>query len=269
MSVSAIPLSDSIDVHVVPILSDNFSYLIHDKLNSSAALVDPAEPKKLLQVANSLSASITSSLTTHHHWDHAGGNIELAQLVPGIEIVGSAYESADGVTLPLETGTKHNVKGTSLNVSVLRTPCHTQGHLCFSTNTPQKAVFTGDTLFIAGCGKFFEGTAQDMQTSLNTVLGALDDDTLIFCGHEYTVANLLFAQTVDPQNKVLQEKLRWARERVESCEPTVPSKIGDEKLFNPFMRTSVPEIAQAVDCDSSNPVVVMKALRERKNAFRR
>lgn len=268
MSVSQIPLSDSIDVHIIPILSDNFSYLIHDKINKCAALVDPAEPKKLLAVAKSLSATVTTSLTTHHHWDHAGGNFELASLVPGIEIVGSAYEIAECVTKKVETGSKHKVKGSDLEFTALRTACHTQGHICFSIETPKKAVFTGDTLFIGGCGKFFEGDASDMEGSLNRILGALGDDTLVFCGHEYTVSNLLFAQSVEPHSKVIADKLNWSRSRVAEGLPTVPSTIGEEKSINPFMRTSVAEVAKAAGQDSSDPVAVMKALREMKNSFR-
>ncbi|PXF48781.1 Hydroxyacylglutathione hydrolase, mitochondrial [Gracilariopsis chorda] len=268
MSVSTIPLSSSVDVHVIPILSDNFSYLIHDKDTSTAALVDPAEPQKLLDVATKLQANVTTSLTTHHHWDHAGGNIQLAKLVPQIEIIGSAYESADGVTTRLESGVSHQIKGSSLVVSTLRTPCHTMGHLCFVTDTTRKAVFTGDTLFVAGCGKFFEGAASDMQQSLNSTLASLEDDTFVFCGHEYTVTNLLFAASVEPNNQFVQEKLKWAKKQVSNGVPTVPSTIGDEKQFNPFMRTAVRELGEEVGVSDDNPVEVMKALRERKNAFR-
>ncbi|CAN8068536.1 unnamed protein product [Agarophyton chilense] len=268
MSATVVPLSSSVDVHVVPILSDNFSYLIHDKATSTAALVDPAEPEKLLQVAEKLDATVTTALTTHHHWDHAGGNEQLSKLVPDVEIVGSAYESADGVTKRLETGCCHQVKGSLLTVSALKTPCHTQGHLCFVTDTYKKAVFTGDTLFIGGCGKFFEGTANDMQNSLNSILASLEDDTLVFCGHEYTVSNLLFAVSVEPHNKKTAEKLVWARNQVANETPTVPSTIGDEKQFNPFMRTHCPELAKTVGVADGDPIAVMKALRERKNSFR-
>lgn len=268
MSMSHVALSPSIDVHVVPILSDNFSYLIHDKPNKVATLVDPAEPRALISLSKNLDARITTSLTTHHHWDHAGGNAELASLVPGVEIVGSAYETAEAVTLRLNSGATHNIKDSSLVVSALRTPCHTNGHLCFTTDTDRKAVFTGDTLFVGGCGKFFEGSATEMENSLNVVLAALQNDTLVFCGHEYTLTNLLFASSVEPENDALKEKLIWVRERLASSLPTVPSTIGDEKSYNPFMRTSVSSVATAVGVSEAMPVQVMKALREKKNAFR-
>lgn len=268
MSTAPIPLSPTIDVHVVPILSDNYSYLLHDKSANVAAVVDPAEPRKLTLLADKLSAKITTALVTHHHWDHAGGNNELASIVPGVEIVGSAYETAEGVTLRLESGVKQQIVGSQLCVTALRTPCHTMGHLCFKTHTEQPAVFTGDTLFVAGCGKFFEGDAADMDNSLNTTLASLPDETLVFCGHEYTMTNLLFAKSVESGNQRIKEKLAWAKEQLDGGGRTVPSTIGDEKLSNPFMRARSPELAKELGMEGEPPSEVMKTLRQKKNSFR-
>lgn len=268
MSTSAIPLSPTIDVHIVPVLSDNFSYLLHDKSSNTAAVVDPAEPRKLVSLADKLVANITTALVTHHHWDHAGGNVELASIVPGVEIVGSAYETAEGVTVRLESGVERQIAGSQLRVTAMRTPCHTMGHLCFKTNTEQPAVFTGDTLFVAGCGKFFEGGAADMDASLNSTLAALSDETLVFCGHEYTLTNLLFAQSVESGNQRIKEKLAWAKEQLDAGGYTVPSTVGDEKLSNPFMRARLPEMAKELGVEGKSPVEVMKILREKKNSFR-
>lgn len=268
MSAAPIPLSPTVDVHIVPILSDNFSYLIHDKSINVAAVVDPAQPRKLIGIADSLNAKLTTALITHHHWDHAGGNDELAALVPGIEIVGSAYESAEAVNVRMETGTTRSIRESQLSYTALRTPCHTMGHLCFYFETEQPVVFSGDTLFVAGCGKFFEGDAADMEASLNKELAALPDETLVFCGHEYTVTNLSFARSIDPTNARVEEKLQWAKEQVANGRHTVPSSIGDEKISNPFMRTARPELASALGLTNPSSIEVMKALRERKNAFR-
>lgn len=263
-----ISLSPTIDVHIVPVLSTNYSYLIHDKSTATATAVDPAEPQKITALAASLNVPLKASLTTHHHWDHAGGNLELASLVPGIAILGSAYETADGVTHRLEAGT-HHVPGSSFAVTALHTPCHTNGHLCYAMDTPSSALFSGDTLFVAGCGKFFEGSAKEMETSLNTTLAGLPDETLVFCGHEYTVSNLVFARHIDPSNLRVRAKLEWAKKQVENGAYTVPSNIADEKASNPFMRTQRPEIAKAVGLASgASPVQVMHALRESKNNFR-
>lgn len=268
MGIAPVELSPSLDVHIVPILSDNFSYLLHDKSKKTAALVDPAEPKRLLKLAEELGVTVTASLTTHHHWDHAGGNEELAKLVPGVEIVGSAYETAPAVTVKLKSGDEHKVRETSLVVRALRTPCHTNGHLCYALSADKKAVFTGDTLFVAGCGKFFEGSADDMHSSLNGVLASLDDDTLVFCGHEYTVTNLKFAASVDPNNEDIKKKLDWAQSQVDSGLPTVPSSILEEKHTNPFMRNEVNDVKDAIGMSEAGAVEVMKELRERKNSFR-
>lgn len=272
MGLEPIALSPTVDVHIVPILSDNFSYLIHDKTARSAALVDPAEPKALLSLAQQLGATITTSLTTHHHWDHAGGNEQLADMMRtqhvDIDIIGSAYETAPAVTKRMESGDEHTIRSSSVVVRALRTPCHTNGHLCFhvlSTDTP--AVFTGDTLFIAGCGRFFEGSADDMHSSLSS-LAQLDDATLVFCGHEYTVTNLKFAASVDPTNVNVEQKLQWAIRRVEAGLPTVPSSIGDEKRINPFMRNNVDDVKKALGMEKADAVAVMKTLRETKNNFR-
>lgn len=265
---SAVPLSSTIDVHIIPILSDNYSYLIHDKAAGVAVLVDPAEPEKLLEVASNLNARVVTSFTTHHHWDHAGGNAQLASLKPGIPIIGSAYETAEAVTKKLNTGDTYDVPESSISMTAVRTPCHTQGHLCYKFNAEKKAVFTGDTLFVAGCGKFFEGNASDMEGSLNNTLASLDPHTLVFCGHEYTLTNLKFALSVEPENNVIKEKLEWAQEQLEQGNPTVPSTIGGELSWNPFMRTSDKQIADALKISDATPTQVMKRLREEKNKFR-
>lgn len=266
---TSVPLSNSVDVHVVPILDDNFSYLIHDKTSGNAALVDPATPKPLVALAAELGATITTSLTTHKHWDHAGGNEELAKLLPGLDIVGSAYEEAPAVSITLESGVSHTIRGTDLSVSTLHTPCHTNGHLCFTLNVADRqVVFTGDTLFVAGCGKFFEGNASDMHTALNSTLARLPNDTLVFCGHEYTVTNLKFAASVEPNNQQVAEKLEWAKQQVGRGKPTVPTSIADEKGTNPFMRNHLPELKAALNMSEADDVSVMKELRDRKNRFR-
>lgn len=268
MSTAPIPLSPTVDVHIVPILSDNFSYLVHDKTANVAVVVDPAEPEKLIKKADSLNANLTTALITHHHEDHAGGNLKLASLIRDVDIIGSAYEFGNALTVKMKTGETRKVKGSQLSYTALRTPCHTMGHLCFTIDTERPVVFTGDTLFVAGCGKFFEGSAIHMDVSLNQTLAALPNEALVFCGHEYTVTNLLFARSVDTSNARVEEKLQWAKDQIANGKHTVPSTIGDEKEFNPFMRIDRPEIASALGLTNPSSVEVMKALRERKNSFR-
>lgn len=268
MGLPPVELNPNLNVHIVPILSDNFSYILHDKESNTATLVDPAEPKKVLAVAKELGATVTTSLTTHHHWDHAGGNEELASLIPGVDIIGSEYETAAAVTKKLSTGDEYQIRKSSIVVRAMHTPCHTSGHLCFALDAGEKkAVFTGDTLFVAGCGRFFEGDAKDMHLSLNEVLASLDDDTLVFCGHEYTLSNLKFAQSIEPDSDAIKKKLAWALARLKDGLPTIPTTIIEEKLTNPFMRNSVQVVKDAVGMPNADDVAVMKELRELKNSF--
>lgn len=156
----------------------------------------------------------------------------------------------------------------TLNVRCLFTPCHTTGHICYlvEEDGSAPAVFTGDTLFIAGCGRFFEGTAEQMNVALNEILSALPDETKVFCGHEYTLQNLAFAKHVEPDNVDVNKRIEWAQHMRAAKLPTVPSTIRDEKLTNPFMRVT----ASAVQDHSkkSDPISVMQSLRNEKDNFK-
>jgi hydroxyacylglutathione hydrolase len=267
-SAALTPLSASVDVHTVPVLgTDNFAYLIHDKTSNVCAVVDAVRPRALLALAASLGARVSTCLTTHHHRDHSGGNVEISVLVPGICVIGSKYEDAPAVTVRMADQEKRVLAGGTLVFSALHTPCHTNGHLCFVLETETPAVFCGDTLFVGGCGRFFEGDAADMHRSLNTVLAGLPGNCKVFCGHEYTVANLTFAQTIDPLNDALSAKLSWAKEQLAAGRHTVPSTIGEELAYNPFMRVAVPEVAAGVKMTGHSSEKVMDALRSAKNSF--
>jgi hydroxyacylglutathione hydrolase len=159
----------------------------------------------------------------------------------------------------------------SLTITCLYTPCHTTGHICYyvpaSNGIMDKpAVFTGDTLFIAGCGRFFEGTGEQMYAALYDKLGNLPNETLVFCGHEYTVANLKFSVQVEPSNAAAQAKLCWAQNKRSTRLPTVPSTIGEEKEINPFMRVGLVDLLRATG--TSDPISCMTALRNLKNNFK-
>uniref|UniRef100_A0A0N5AIF1 hydroxyacylglutathione hydrolase n=1 Tax=Syphacia muris TaxID=451379 RepID=A0A0N5AIF1_9BILA len=190
--------------------------------------------------------------------DHAGGTKELAEMHEGkLKIYGGDNRIA---ALTDKLG--------KLNIECLHTPCHTSGHICYYvTRENQKVVFTGDTLFIAGCGRFFEGTAEQMDTALNGELAKLPSDTKVFCGHEYTVDDLKFAKAVEPSNVKVTEKLEWAMKQRSKNLPTIPSTIQEELQTNPFMRVRCSKELQEAS-GSSNPTEVMAALRERKNASR-
>ncbi|KAE9418377.1 hypothetical protein Angca_004165, partial [Angiostrongylus cantonensis] len=155
-----------------------------------------------------------------------------------------------------------------MEITALKTPCHTKGHICYyvsHSGDKRPIVLTGDTLFIAGCGKFFEGSAAEMHHNLNEILAKLPNDTYVYPGHEYTYSNLKFAHHIEPSNEDVKRKLEWAAQKKEQNVPTVPSTIGEEKKTNPFMRTTSSEIQQNVG--ATELVTVMDRVREAKNRF--
>ncbi|VDM57954.1 unnamed protein product [Angiostrongylus costaricensis] len=156
-----------------------------------------------------------------------------------------------------------------MEITALKTPCHTKGHICYYVSHPgdkHPIVLTGDTLFIAGCGKFFEGSAAEMHHNLNEILAKLPNDTYVYPGHEYTYSNLKFAHHIEPSNENVKRKLEWAAQKKAQNIPTVPSTIGEEKETNPFMRTTSSEIQQKVG--ATELVTVMDRVREAKNRFK-
>lgn len=242
--------------------------MIIDEATKEAAVVDPVEPHKIIRVAQENGVNLKFVLTTHHHWDHAGGNDKMKQLVPEIKIYGGSIDNVQGCTNKVENGDRLSL-GDDINVLCLHTPCHTKGHISYyvtGKDGENPAVFTGDTLFIAGCGRFFEGTAEQMYQSLCVTLGSLPKPTQVYCGHEYTVKNLQFALTVEPNNARISQKLSFAEQKRKADLPTIPSTIEDELETNPFMRVDLPEVQENVGCKSS--VDAMLEIRKRKDNWR-
>ncbi|KAI3925178.1 hypothetical protein MKW98_009828 [Papaver atlanticum] len=252
----------------IPCLEDNYSYLIIDETSKQAAVVDPVEPDKIVDLAQQQGLLLKMVLTTHHHWDHAGGNDKIKQILPGIKVYGGSIDNVRGCTHKLDNRDKLSL-GTHISITALHTPCHTKGHISYYVTGKDEdvpAVFTGDTLFVAGCGKFFEGTAEQMYPSLCVTLGALPKPTKVYCGHEYTVKNLQFALTIEPNNERITQKLSWAQHQRQMNQPTVPSTIEEELETNPFMRVELPLLQASVGCDS--PVETLREIRARKDNWR-
>ncbi|XP_036771817.2 hydroxyacylglutathione hydrolase, mitochondrial isoform X1 [Manis pentadactyla] len=270
-------------VELLPALTDNYMYLVIDGDTKEAAIVDPMQPQKVLEAVRKRGVKLSTVLTTHHHWDHAGGNEKLVKLEPGLKVYGG--DDRIGALTHRVTHLSTLQVG-SLHVKCLWTPCHTSGHICYLVSKPNSseppAVFTGDTLFVAGCGKFYEGTADEMYKALLEVLGRLPPDTRVYCGHEYTINNLKFARHVEPDNAAVREKLAWAKEKYSLGEPTVPSSIGEELTYNPFMRVRWRacwvwpaawlgfrrEKTVQRHAGETDPVATMRAIRKEKDQFR-
>nr|CAB3251763.1 hydroxyacylglutathione hydrolase, mitochondrial-like [Phallusia mammillata] len=251
-------------VRIIPALEDNYMYLLIDEKTNQAAAVDPVEPDKIIAATKEENVNLTTVFTTHHHWDHAGGNKDLVSRVKGLDVY-AGDDRIDGMTKKVNHGQSFNFG--SLTVQCLSTPCHTSGHICYFVEggeTP--VVFTGDTLFLSGCGKFFEGTAEQMHRALVDILGALPADTKVYCGHEYSVGSLTYSAFVDPENQTLQNKLKWAKQQRQNGLPTIPSTIGEELLYNPFMRVN--DLTIQKRCGTKNGIETMGFLRNEKNTFK-
>ncbi|KAF0705788.1 Aste57867_6945 [Aphanomyces stellatus] len=244
------------NVVVIPVLNDNYSYLLIDGATKTCAVVDPVEPEKVIRAAEQHNVAITHVLTTHSHADHDGGNLKIKQLLPQVVVVGGKGDNVRGVMQ--EVDDQEILAIGTLQVQVLATPCHTCGHVLYRCGD---ALFTGDTLFVAGCGRFNSGSPDQMHYALNHVIAGLPADTKIYCGHEYTANNLKFAAAVEPENRAVAQKLAWATTQAS----TIPSTVASELDTNPFMRVHVPAVQKYTD--ATDPVLVMARLREAKNNF--
>ncbi|HEY2228175.1 MAG TPA: hydroxyacylglutathione hydrolase [Xanthobacteraceae bacterium] len=243
-------------------LKDNFGVLVHDSLSGATAAIDAPEAAPVEAALQAKGWRLTDILVTHHHQDHTGG-IEELKARHRCRIVAPAAE-ADGIPEVDETVREGDlVRVGALEGRVIETPGHTAGHISY-VFAPEKLVFVGDTLFSIGCGRVIEGTPEMMWQSL-LKLRSLPDDTQIYCGHEYTQANIRFAKTIEPENAALiareQEVARLAAAR----KPTIPSTIGDEKAANPFLRADIPAVAQSVGLSGAPAWQVFAEIRARKN----
>ncbi|ORY92946.1 beta-lactamase-like protein [Leucosporidium creatinivorum] len=248
----------------VPCRSDNYMYILQDEATGKAAVFDPYDPVKLQAAADKEGIKIGEYLlTTHHHNDHSGGNEAFIAEHKDAKVYAGSDKSP-GATNILKH--KDTFSMGNLKVTALHTPCHTQDHICYYVEDAAKnerGVFTGDTLFVSGCGRFFEGTPQEMHVALNEILAKLPDDTKTYVGHEYTASNVAFSKSIDPGNKAIQELVAFC---TTNDVTTGIFTIGDEKSFNVFMRTES-EVVQE-KAGTKDPIEAMRYLREAKNSFR-
>jgi hydroxyacylglutathione hydrolase len=261
----------------IPTLRDNYTYLVIDPATREAAVIDAPEAAPVERRVEKLGVRVTKILSTHHHPDHSMANPELARRF-GVPVVGFEGDAdrIPGFTDGVREGDR--VRVGRLEAEVLFIPAHTRGHVAYAF---PGAVFCGDTLFAAGCGRLFEGNPQMMHEALNVKLARLPDATQVYCGHEYTQSNLRFALSVEPGNRALVEKARWVAERRAKAAPdwhdateaemTVPSTIGEERATNPFMRANSPEIVARVRArypdTATDPVTILGRVREMKDRF--
>ncbi len=245
-----------IRVRGIPAFEDNYIWLIGLAGRREIAIVDPGDEEPVIAAIDNEQLIPVAILVTHHHHDHTGGIKALVERY-GIPVFGPSHETIPGLTHPLLDGESVVLPGLGLDFTVMETPGHTQGHLCYYGNG---ALFCGDTLFTAGCGRLFEGTARQMHESL-TRIAALPDDTLVYCAHEYTLANLRFAQVAEPSNQATLARYLETKKTRAAGLPTVPATLVLEKETNPFLRTGVESLKEAAAKFAGHP------LRDRAEVF--
>ena len=244
-------------------MSDNYSYLIHEKKLNTVSIVDPSEFKTCDEAIKKYK-KLDFILNTHHHADHVGANLELKKKYNS-KILGSESDKnrIPGIDIFLKENQKQKIG--NLEFEVIFIPGHTKGHIAFFFRK-EKIAFTGDTLFSLGCGRVFEGTHEEMFNSLNKIK-KLPPDTKIYCGHEYTKTNLNFCLTYDPTNTLLKEKQVDILKKLNSNQPTIPSTLGQEIETNIFLRCNDPEIKHAIGLKDSSELEVFSKLRDLKDTF--
>ncbi len=246
------------NVYPIHAFEDNYIWLIHEPYSNQAAVVDPGDAKPVLDFLNDHSLQLSAIFITHHHWDHSNGVSALKKYFE-LDVFSPALETIDGTTKAVQQGDMIQLKGFQTVFQVLDIPGHTKGHIAYYA---PKLLFCGDTLFTAGCGRLFEGTYPQLFSSLQK-LAQLPDDTLIYCGHEYTQKNLRFAKTVEPHNSVIEQRIKQ--------NASVPATLAIEKQSNPFLRCHVLDVKQAVSAhvkkELNDEIDVFTALRQWKDQY--
>ena len=255
------------NIYRLPVLSDNYIFVLHDPEKNIAAVVDPAESKAVLKKIEELNAPLVAIFNTHHHSDHVGGNSDLIKKFPEAIVYGG---EKDRDRIPdqqvfLKAGDRVNFGDREAQVFFV--PGHTYAHIAYyfaPVDQQGGELFCGDTLFAGGCGRLFEGTPAEMLNSLDQ-LRQLPDDTRVWCAHEYTLGNLKFALTVDQDNADLQERMMTVQAMRARGEATIPTTIGVEKRTNPFMRWDFPAIQRSAGIEI--PDRVFAKIRGQKDNF--
>jgi hydroxyacylglutathione hydrolase len=253
-----------LEIVPLPAFQDNYIWTLRDGRN--AAVVDPGEARPVKEYLAREGLTLVAILATHHHPDHVGGIAELVAMNK-VPVFGPKGEPIPALTHPVGQDDAVDIPELAATFSVLDIPGHTRAHVAYYG---LGSLFCGDTLFACGCGRVFEGTAEQMLHSL-TQLAALPDETRVYCGHEYTLANIRFARAVDPDNAALAAREESARRLREAGRPTLPSTLGEERATNPFLRCAEPVVVESANkylgSRIADPARVFAAIRDWKNKF--
>lgn len=251
----------------IPAFQDNYIWMLEGEPAGQVAVVDPGDAQPVIEQLESAGLKLAAILITHHHNDHTGGVQALLEYAD-VPVYGPAESPFGGISAPLRDGSEIRLLGHRLQVREV--PAHTLDHISYFQPDEQPQLFCGDTLFLAGCGRFFEGTAEQMLDAMQYFSG-LPDATEVYCTHEYSLANLAFAHAVEPDNADIAASIALCQDRRKQHLPTLPSQIATERKINPFMRTSEPVVIAAAQQHEGHilksETEVMAALREWKNQF--
>ncbi len=253
-----------LEIHQIPVLSDNYVYLAHDVATGMTAVVDPATHEEVFEALAEKGWALTHILNTHHHADHTGGNMAIKART-GCTIVGPRADRDRIPGIDVEVGDGESYALGESVAKVFDVPGHTRGHIAYWFGDSD-ALFCGDTMFALGCGRLFEGTPQQMWTSLSK-LRALPGSTQVYCAHEYTKSNAAFAVTVEPDNGALVARKSLIDDMRARGERTVPSSLAEEIATNPFLRPDSPDLQRTLGMVGAPLVEVFAETRRRKDNF--
>ena len=267
----SVEVEKTIKVYPIPALRDNYVWVLVDRKKAKAIIVDPGNATPVIAYLEAHSLILEAILITHHHWDHTNGISEILKYIE-VPVIGADNSVCQYVTRYVHGEETCKITSDFPNFDIIAIPGHTLDHIAYYATPGNSApiLFCGDTLFGAGCGRIFEGNPEMMYHSLKKI-AALPDNTLIYCGHEYTMRNLEFASLVEPHNPEIRTRIQKVRALRDTNIPSVPSVCLEEKKTNPFLRSHIPEVVDQVERHFQeryrNSVEVFAALRRWKDNF--
>jgi len=265
-------MNKALQVIPIPALQDNYIWLVHFQGEQECFVVDPGVAEPILDYIHQNHLKLTAILITHHHWDHTNGIIQLVKQFPSTAVFGPMHESIKHKTHALEEGGSCVLLNQQYHLKSYAVPGHTKGHIAYYSDTllNQFSLFSGDTLFSGGCGRLFEDTPHQLYHSLMR-LRDLPDQTQIYCGHEYTIKNLLFAKWLEPDNVKVLKVLKESENKRAASKATLPSSVGIEKMINPFLRCDdvnfIKTIQQRFSVQTQTPVSTFTFIRTLKDQW--
>ena len=253
-----------LEIFIINALADNYIYLLRNEHKNITSVIDPGEAEPVINFLNNKRWHLDEVVNTHHHHDHIGGNRKLIDIYKS-KLIAPSYENNRISNIDIVVSDNEAINITGISTKVFHTPGHTLGHVCFYM-PEEKCLFSGDTLFYLGCGRVFEGTMNQMWTSL-LKLKSLPEDTSVYCGHEYTLSNMKFANYIDTNNALLNKISLEIKNKREKGLPTVPFNLGIEKRINPFLRADDDNFIKSVGLSSINATESFEKIRLKKDNF--